>query len=494
MNKLLTLIAAISLCINASAQNEKYKISLSLEEAVSTAHEQSPQALSAKFTFMQSYWQYRSYRAQFLPSLNLSATLGRYNRSLVSLQNSETGELKYITNDNMRNSLTMSVDQSIALTGGTLSLYTSLNRIDQFSPDKSIIYNSQPINITYVQPLNSYNTLKWERRSEPVKYEKAKRDYIYAMESISSNVATIFFDLIKLKLRVALGQKNYENSQKLYQITKERLALGTANRNDLIQLEVRLLKEQLALNDNKLTLDTRMVALRSYLGYNENVELDLVIPTTGPDIVLDYNDVIDRSFANSSYVIERELRVTEAQQDVARAKSSTGLQATLNAQFGLTQKGGNLSSAYNDPMNQEIVSLGLKIPIVDWGLGRGKIKIAKAREELIRTNAKQEISDYRQDIMIKVFKFNSQNTQCELSKRADSLAQERYEIIRERFTGGSTSVTELNTAQSEKDESSIRYIEDLGNFWQYYFEIRRLTLFDYINGRKLSADFESIVE
>ncbi len=58
---------------------------LTLEEVISTAREQSVPALRAKHQFVVSYWRYRTYKAQFLPSLNLSANLGQYNRSLVSV-------------------------------------------------------------------------------------------------------------------------------------------------------------------------------------------------------------------------------------------------------------------------------------------------------------------------------------------------------------------------------------------------------------------------
>ena len=51
----------------------------------------------------------------------------------------------------MYNNISLSVDQNIALTGGKLSVYTQLYRLDQYSPHRSITYNSRPINITYIQ-------------------------------------------------------------------------------------------------------------------------------------------------------------------------------------------------------------------------------------------------------------------------------------------------------------------------------------------------------
>ena len=54
-----------------------------LEDVIVAAQSKSLPAMIAKYSFISSYWEFRSYKAQFLPSLNLNAGLGQYNRSLV---------------------------------------------------------------------------------------------------------------------------------------------------------------------------------------------------------------------------------------------------------------------------------------------------------------------------------------------------------------------------------------------------------------------------
>jgi outer membrane protein TolC len=145
-------------------------------------------------------------------------------------------------------------------------------------------------------------------------------------------------------------------------------------------------------------------------------------------------------------------------------------------------------------MDQQIVSLGLKLPIMDWGLGKGRVKMAKSREEVVRAQVDQEMTEYKQNIFIKVIQFNNQVLQCNLSVRADSIAKERYDNTRERFLDGTIGVTELNNAQSEKDQASTRLISDLGNFWLYYFNIRKLSLYDFIGDKDISAEFDKMID
>ena len=475
------------------SQAQKIKLKISLEEAIEIAKDQSPSALVAKHNFLASYWQFRAFRAQLLPSLNLSATLGNYNRSLVPLQNSETGEINYVANNNLKNSLTLSIDQNIALTGGRVSLFTSLYRLDQFGSDIPGTYNSQPINITYYQPLRTYNNLKWDKVTEPKRYERAKRRYLEQMENINGNVIPLYFDVLQAQQRLSMSSKNYDNTVALYKMTKERFDRGLVSKNDVLQLELRMINENLSINDHKLTLDMRILRLKTYMGYNEHVELELEVPDSGPEITLNFDEVLDKAYKNSSFLLDNELDLLSAKQEVERNKANTGIQANLNAQFGLTQQGEGLGSAYSNPMDQQIVSLGLRLPIIDWGLGRGRVRMAKSRQELIKAQVDQELNEFKQNVFIKVIQFNNQVEQCNLSARADSIARERYEFARQRFVDGTIGVTELNTAQNEKDQASNRYINDLGNFWQYYYNIRKMSLYDYLNKTDLSAEFDKMI-
>ena len=168
---------------------------MTLEEAVKIAYTHSPQAQMIQLTFMSQYWSFRSYKAQLLPSLNLSGGLGNYNRSLVEVRDPETGRISYVANNTLNNSLSLRINQNIALTGGSVSLYTSLDRLDQFSYNMKT-YNSTPVSISYTQPLRSFNALKWQKKTEPLRYEKAKKQYWESMENMVVQTTSLFCSVL----------------------------------------------------------------------------------------------------------------------------------------------------------------------------------------------------------------------------------------------------------------------------------------------------------
>lgn len=491
--------AALSVfCIGADAQQSGdvfrgTTLRLTLDETIAIAREQSVPALRAKHQFVVKYWRYRTYKAQFLPSLNLSAGLGQYNRSLVAVQNSETGKINYVDNNNLQNSLALSIDQSIPFTGGTVSIYSSLSRLDQFSPDDYITYNSQPINIYYKQPIKAFNSLKWEKKIAPKEFELAKKQYIETLESITGVATTYFFDLLIAQGKLEMAQKSKLNNEKLYETSKERFRLGTIEKKDLLQLELRLLNDNLNVSNAELDLRMKMIKFRTYLGYNENVAVDLIVPDFERELFLDYEDVLAKVYANSSFDLTNNIAELEAQKNVAQAKANNGLQASLFVRFGLTKAGDELEQVYKNPMDQEVVGLTLRLPIIDWGLGKGKVKVAKSEYQVVESQIEQDEQELRENVTLNVLQFNLQGERCRISAKADSVGQMRYDYAKERFLNGGINVTELNTAQSEMDEATTSYLQSLRDYWSYYYEIRKLSLYDYVNDKIIDEDFEKLV-
>ena len=81
-----------------------------------------------------------------------------------------------------------------------------------------------------------------------------------------------------------------------------------------------------------------------------------------------------------------------------------------------------------------------------------------------------------------------------MQRRARDVADRRYEIALENFRRGTTSVTEMNTAQSERDDANQTYVSAMAAFWNYYYSLRRKTLYDFITHTDISAEFDKLIE
>lgn len=467
---------------------------MSLTEAIGIARSQSVEALEAKHEFVSTYWAYRSYQASRLPSLVLYGNLMDYDRSLTLLQSYEDGSFRYADTYNLQNSLGLQVAQNITFTGGKLYVYSDLSRIDQFGANKKLTWYSQPVTVRYVQPLFAYNQFKWDKLIEPKEYERGRRRYVESMEQVTVNAVSAYFSLVRALKNHDAAKTNYENTEKMRSVAAERMKLGSVTKAEYLQLELRALNDSISIGESEVVVREAQMYLNSILGYDESVEVEPVVDDALPDILMDYDLVMEKALKNSTFSLDSEINELNAASSVAKAKADRGVSMSLNARFGLSQTGQDLPSVYNDLLNQEVIGLSFSVPIFDWGLGRGKVQKAKAAEEVVKAQNLQNENDYRRKIFTAVGQFNNQRRQCLASRKAMEIASERYGLMMDKFRLGTATVTDLTDAQNDNESAMAKYITDYSNFWNYYYTLRKYTLYDFITGKDIDVDVKKMVE
>ena len=132
MNRLFTVFfLVILLTLPARAQQP---VRLSLDEAIARARANSVDAAVALDELRTAYWEYRSYRAELLPELTLRATVPAYRKQYSSYMNDQ-GNFTFVPNDYLQLNGEVSMTQNIWLTGGKISLNTSLDFMRQLDGD-----------------------------------------------------------------------------------------------------------------------------------------------------------------------------------------------------------------------------------------------------------------------------------------------------------------------------------------------------------------------
>ena len=466
---------------------------LTLSSAIQIAQENSYDAMVARLSFMSQYWSYRSFRAELMPAVNLSGGLLQFDRSMEEVRNFDDGRISYVENNSMGNSVSLSIDQNIVPLGGKLSVQSYLYRLDQFSYD-SRIYNSQPIRLSYTQPLRAYNSLKWQKKTEPLKYENAKRTYLENMEGVAIEAVRLFFEVLAAQSTYQQSVSTLKDRQYLFEIAKKRLDLGTITKSELLQLELSLLNAQVDANNNELTLRSQKFQLFSYLRLFDYEKIDLLPPYSIPDINVNVDDILRKALANSTHTLQQKIKRLESEMVLAQAKANKGIQVQLSSQIGFNQTTNHFKGAYQNLKDNEIIGLTVSLPIFDWGVSKGRVKMAEADLEVTKTQLEQAHETYMQDIRTNVLQFNIQSSQCQNALRAQDIADERYNITKQRFEAGTVTVTDLNTAQQESESAKAQYIRQLHTFWTNYYNLRKATLYDWVSHHDLSADFDSIID
>ena len=490
--KALSLIILFATILTVPAISQEVK-RLTLDEVVQLAAEQSPNALIAKHRFRASYWQYRTFVADYRPILSLSGNLPDYSTAYSRVWNSVSQQWEYASTNVLQTSGSLSLAQNIGFTGGSISLYSDMTYEKNFETTNER-YITSPLNIRLTQPLFRYNELRWQKKIEPLKYEEARKTYLRDVENVHMMAVQYFFNLALAQINREIAETNMQNADTLYQIAKGRYNLGTIAEDELLQMELSYLNAGTAINESEMNLRDRELKLRSFLGFNQSVRLELLIPNEVPELQVEVSEVLKLAEQNNPELIALERQLVEAQSSVAQARAEKGLNANLTASYGLRDQDPVLDLAYQQPNQQQTIRVGFSLPILDWGQGRGRYKMAKSSEELTRVQVEQSRNDFEQSLLLDVQQFNMQNDQVKIAAKSDTVAAKMFEVTKQRFLIGKIDVLDLNNADTKKDQNKRNYIQALNNYWTYYYNMRALTLFDFIMRKPLETDYEKLVE
>ena len=317
-NILLSLIACGSL-VTATAQ--EHTMELTLGQTIERARRQSPDAQTAQHSFRSAYWNYKYYKANYLPALKL--TSDPYLNRAINKVTMGDGSVKFVEQNLLSTDLTLSLTQNIPWTGGTLFVETSAQRLDLFS-DHSTSWQTSPINIGYSQSLFGYNSLKWNRRIEPLRYREAKKTYVETLELVAANATQKFFALATAQSNYEIASTNYANADTLYTYAQGRYNIGTITENEMLQLELNKLTEETNRMNAHIEVENCMQELRSYLGIQEDVLIKVDVSDHVPNLQIDLNAALITARQNSPDILNMQRRKLESEKAVTDVAELNG--------------------------------------------------------------------------------------------------------------------------------------------------------------------------
>ncbi len=460
-----------------SAQSAPDLGTLTLEECIDIAQEQSPVAISARHALISSKWQYQSYRADLLPSLSISGDAPNYNKGL-SLEFAD-GVYDYFDVRQSDAAAQVSVNQNLLLTGGTLSLSTGITKLGIFKDEDRYRWQSTPLVVGLQQPILGFNNLKWRQRLEPLEYEIAQKEYVQQMEGLAVMVSDRFFDVMLARINMENARFNVARNDSIYQISQGRYNVGSIAENDLLQSELALRNAEADLTRARLEYDRNVNDLKIILGYSTDTKLELNPPEELPELDVSIPRAKQLAMRNNSEALNYRLDELEADRNYAQAKSESGFSATLNANFGLNQTSEDFSDLYESPANQQFITVGFEVPIFNWGKQQAQVNAARNQQQEVDNDIQFQRRQFNQQVDYTVSQFLQLKDQVLLAAQSDTIAQRRYQVAQNRYLIGKIDITNLFIAQNEKDAARQEYIRALRDFWTGWYELRQLTLYDF---------------
>lgn len=480
--KIVSIVASLFLISFTSVAQTQF----SIEDIIARAKAQSPASKRAETRKENRYWQYRFYKSDFNPQLRLNGNIP-YSKEVFPVQQPD-GTIVNTGINQLNSYMNLGLSQPIPWTNGQLSVNSNLGYFNNYNNLNPTISPEQwrgtLMNVQLNQPLFAFNPLRWNKKTEPLRYEESKREYVEEMELISRQSVDLFFTLLESQINLQIAQYNIANNDTIYKIEQGRYNIGTTSQDKLLQVELQLLRSRQDVAQARLDLETAGLQLRSYIGLGQEEGVQLVLPELIPAFAISLEEALSQARKNRAAFLAFERRRAEAEREVAQARGQR-FQTNLIASYGLNNNGLVINDLYTDPQQQQQFNLTLSVPIIDWGRNKSRMQTALANKKLNDYEIAQDEVNFEQEIITKVRQFEMLRLQIEITKKADEVAQERYKVAQNRYLIGKIDITNLNIALTEKDNAKRSYVQALKSFWSAYFDLRRLTLYDFVTNQLL---------
>lgn len=465
-------------------------IELDLLTTVQLANDSSLAAFRAKNSYVASHWEYRAFKANRLPSLSLYLTPISYNRDYTRRYDSEQNIDVYRRQQSLYSYGNLAAQQNLDITGGTFFIDSELGYIRNMGDQAHSQFSSVPVRVGYRQNLIGYNPFKWEKRIAPVRYEKAQQELIYQLEQTAEMATVYFFDLAMAQAEHELALENVTSSDTLYRIGVERFKIASIGQADLLTLELDRVNARNSLQNAEINLKRSMFALAAYLNMDPNTPIKLKLPDYPEEVLIPEGEALQMARENNPRYLESAEQVLLSEQNLERTKIESYFNAGLSASIGFNQVAESFRQAYQNPLQQDIVSLTLSIPLVDWGVRKGRHNMAKSNLNITRLTARENEVRLEEDVLMTVGDFTVQQQLISSAREAMELAQLAYEQTRERFIIGKADINSLTLSTNRHQQAQRNYISAMKNYWQSYFKIRKLTLYDFENRVPIAMAFD----
>ncbi len=458
--------------------------SFTIGDVIQRSQSQSPDFKQAETRKENRYWQYRYFKTNYNPQVRLiSNNAGPlYNNSFSPIRQPD-GSIVYLQENKYNPGVNYALQQPIQWTGGTLSVNSTYNYFNDIE-DNTSQWNGSIFNVQLNQPVFSYNRYKWDKRIEPIRYEESRRDYAESMEEIARGAVSYFFGVLEAQVNQQIAQYNLANNDTIYKIEQGRYNIGTTSQDKLLQVELQLLRSRQDVAQAKLDLQNASLLLRSYIGLRNGEGFELMLPDEIPIFAVSEEEALKHAQETRSAFIAFQRRKIEADAAVAQAKG-TRYEVGLSGAFGLNNVGTSVNDLYQDPARQQYINLTFDIPLIDWGRRRALMKSTYANKRLNDYLIAQDEVLFEQEILTQVRQFEMLQLQIEITRKADQVAFERYKVAQNRYLIGKIDITNLNIALTEKDNAKRSYLQALKSFWIAYYNLRKLTLFDFAESKYL---------
>lgn len=460
---------------------------LSLPQALDIAKEKSLIYRRIKADFKSARYSYESFMGTLKPQISINGVLPSYDSRLDNvIQPDGSYKVQSFRRSNIFTSL--SVEQNILWTGGTLFVSSGLNQFVNDQPYFQRQYQASPFVIGIRQPLSLFNTFRWNYQEIKLKIAYAIKKQIEDIESLNLQITSAYFDLYVATMELKNAIQNEIINDTLLRISTDGYNFGKIAEDELLQVKLQLMNAQIDAAQSQLLVKTATKRLINLLGIDGDPSVELLPVIHMPVLDVDLKTAVREANENRSDLVEFRQRENDAKMQVKQSQSRKYASGEIFVSYGLNQTGTTLSGSYKNPLNSQQINIGYSMPLVGWGKHKNDLAAYRQNLEAVQAQLSFDKSAFDLEVENAVDQFKQLQTAMPIAAQSDTIARRRFEIAKDRYLAGKINITSLGLAQDAKDKALIKSIRALQQYWVAYYQLRKATLFDFATNTKILAE------
>ena len=468
-------LASVLTAVPAAAQT----VVLDLERTVSLATGGSLPALKYQSLYDASRYAFLSWEASRKPQFTLESTPLMFERYMTQRYLSQEDIDVYRQQQYLYSQAGISATQVFEPLGGEFYGSTQLGWLKTFGDEAQAQFMTVPLAVGYRQDLLFFNPLKWDKKIEPLKLTQAEKELSYGIETASGTAVEKFFTLALAQDQYRMAEEYLASCDTIYAIAERRYRIASISKAELGILELERVNATTTLANARIARQRAVEDLATYLGMEKGSDIELIVPSVPYGLRVDAAEAVEHARENNPNFIEYQVALEEARRDAEKARIEKNLNLSLDVSVGMNQVSDRFSTAYARPLMQDMAVVSVSVPLLDWGKRKSAWQAAVSRVEATERAAMESARDTELDVRLTVNEFNERLAIIETARQALEIAEDVYTQTLQRFIKGQADVYNLSLAQSYWQSARQNSIASLQNYWLSYYNLRRLTLYDY---------------
>ncbi|WP_372773178.1 TolC family protein [Mangrovibacterium sp.] len=477
MKLLLSKTKLLLICLLLPAEMLFAQQILTLDQALEIAQQNSPSIRTSLLSLERSQQLLKAQKAALKSQFTLSLNPVDYSKNRSFDDYTST----WYTNESYQSYGTFTVAQPVLVTDGTVSL---VNRFgwQKSNSTASGVENESFTNNLYLsvsQPLFTYNKLKLELKTLELDLENSNLSYAMQKLNLEKLVTQYFYDVYTAQMSLKIAQDELANTEKTYEITKNKVEAGLSAMEELYQAELNFATSKSDVQNQRVALESAKDLFKQYIGMDIFEEITVMADVNATSVEVDMQQAIKYGLNSRMEIRQREIEVENSQFDLITTKALNEFEGEVNMSIGIIGDNKNLEDIYANPTQNPRVSVSFNVPLFDWGEKKARIKAQEAIIQTRELSLDEEKTQIVIDIRSVCRSLQNQQTQIDIAKQNEKNAQLTYEINQERYNNGDLTGMDLNLYQNQLSTKKMAYAQALINYKIELLNLKIQTLYDF---------------